>query len=42
MRFTYVILALSEELLEFFIVREVSVYRYRLYKVTLKSPIIAS
>jgi hypothetical protein len=41
MRFTYIILASSEELLEFFIMRKMGVYHYRSYEIALKGPIIA-
>jgi hypothetical protein len=40
MRFAYVILALLEEPPEFFIMREVSVYCYRFYKIALEGPAI--
>jgi hypothetical protein len=42
MRFAYIILALLEKPLEFFIMREVGVYRYRSYEIMLKGPIIMS
>jgi hypothetical protein len=40
MRFAYVILASLRESLEFFIIREVGVYRYKSYEIVLKDSTI--